>query len=144
MESTKKNFNTMIRFLKQFLLIGLIIVIVTASVGIFIYALYRIALISRTLYSWIFLSVMFGFIMYFVARSISRKIFSKIILQFAKFFFTLILILFSVSLCMLYAAFILRYPQIGIIITPGVVFIIIFTVSRWNLFSWIKNIYNKL
>lgn len=133
-----------VRFFKRLFIFLLIVVIVITTLGIFTYALYRIAVFSRPLYSYVFITVLSGFLIFFSIKSIKEKKFSRIVLKFTKFLLTVIMVLLIAASIMLYGAFFLRYPLIGIIIFPVLGFIIFLAVSKWKYFNFFKYIFKNL
>jgi hypothetical protein len=143
-ETGKKTFKTVGHILTQFLIIIVLIILVVALIGAFVYGLYRITLVSKLLYTYIILTVIAGAIIYFVVRGISKKIFSKVLLKFVRFFYVLTLLFLFISLIMIYGAFFIRNIKIGIIITPFLIIFIVYAGTKWGIFSWLKKIYRKL
>ena len=144
MEAEKKTFNTVGHILTQFFIILVLTILIVALIGAFVYGLYRITLISKLLYSYIILTVIAGVIIYFVVRGISKKLFSKVILKFVRFFYVLTLLFLFISLIMIYGAFFIRNIKIGIVITPFLIIFIIYAGTKWGIFSWLKNTNRKL
>jgi hypothetical protein len=144
MESGKKTFKTVGQILTQFLIIIVLIVLIVASIGAFVYGLYRITLVSKLLYTYIILTVIAGAIIYFVVRGISKKLFSNVLLKFVRFFYVLALLFLFIALIMIYGAFVFRNIKIGIIFTPFLIIFIVYAGTKWGVFSWFKKIYRKL
>lgn len=132
-----------LRFFKWLFILLMIVVIVITSLWVFIYSLYRIAIFSRLLYSYVFITVLAGVLLFFFVKSIKQKKFSRIVLKFTKFLLTAIMVLLIMASFMMYGAFFLRYPLIGIIISPGLVFIIVLAASKWKPFHFFKKIFHN-
>jgi hypothetical protein len=144
MTDSRRILRTVGRFFKNLLLLILMIVVIVAAAGVFIYALYRIAVFSITLYSAAFTIVLAGFLLFFIVRSIKRKRFNKIAVKTIKFFIQAGLILFIIAAVVLYGAFFIRYPVPGLIITPILIVLISFTGIKWKLFSFYRKFYQNL
>jgi hypothetical protein len=144
METEKKHFSFTLNVLKQFFVILLFVLSVVAFLGGLVYVLYRVAAFSRSLYGYIFLAFLCGVVVYFIVRGALKKQLAPVLLKAVRFFYVLFLVLFFFSVCMLYAGFIVRFPQIGIALTPVLVFVCIFAASKWKLFSWVRKVYRKL
>ena len=136
--------NIIVRIIKQFFLFIIFTVLFVGIIGAFIYGLYRITVFNKTIYSYLIALVIGGACIYFVFRTISKKIFTRVILKLLRFFYTLVLFLFFLSLIMLYGAFFVRYMRIGIIITPFLIGLIIYAAAKWDIFSWVKYVYKRL
>ncbi len=135
---------TMGRFFKNLLILVLMIVVIVAAAGVFIYALYRIAVFSTTLYSVVFTIVLAGFLLFFIVRSIKRKRFNKIVMKIIKFLVHAGLILFIIAAVVLYGAFFIRYPVPGSIVIPVLIVLISFAGIKWKLFSFCRKFYQNL
>lgn len=144
METGKKTFKTVGHILTQFSIIIVLIILIVALIGAFVYGLYRITLVSKLLYTYIILTVIAGAIIYFIVRGISKKLFSQVLLKFVRFFYVLTLLFLFISLMMIYGAFFIRNIKIGIIITPFLIIFIVYAGTKWGVFSWLKKIYRKL
>jgi hypothetical protein len=94
-----------LRFFKWLFILLMIVVIVITSLWVFIYSLYRIAIFSRLLYSYVFITVLAGVLLFFFVKSIKQKKFSRIVLKFTKFLFTAIMVLLITASFMMYGAF---------------------------------------
>jgi len=130
----------MLRVLKDILLYVLLIFIIVALIGAFIFVLYRLATTSKTLYSSIFLAAFGATVLFFIVQSIRRKTFSAVALKFARFFYGLFIVGVVVTVFLLLGAFLLRYPLMGVITTPFVVGGVIFLFLKWKPFQFFKNI----
>ncbi len=144
MTSEKKHFSFTLNVLKQFFLILLFVLSVVALLAGLVYALYRIARFSSSLYGYIFLVFLCGVLVYFIVRGAVKKQLSPVLLKALRFFYVLFLVLFFFSAGMLYAGFVVRFPMIGIGVTPVLIFLGIFAASKWGFFSWVKNVYRRL
>ncbi len=140
MSSSGKHLKGMVRILKYFFIVLLLIVVVTALIGAFIYALYRIAVSSKTLYTYLFIAILCGAFLFFIIRSIYRKTFINFFLKLGKFFYSILIVCAVITVFLLLGAFVLRYPVVGAVITPLVIGAVIFFLSKWNIFSLFKNI----
>lgn len=130
------------QFLKSFLLILLFILMVVGVLGIFIYILYKVAIFSRTLYSIMFYAGLMSFLIYFIFRSIGKKIFSHILLKLLRFLIVIIFFSLILALIMIYGAFVVRYPIIGIAIAPVFLFFMIFIVSKVHISTFFKKYFS--
>ena len=129
-----------LKVLKNILLVVLIILTVSALVGVFVYSLYRLATANRTLYSYIFLGVFSTTILFFTVRSIQRKKFLRIALKFARFFYGLFIFGAVLAILALLGAFLLRFPVAGAVASPFVIGGVIVLFLKWKPFHIFKNI----
>ena len=136
--------NTIGRFFKNFLVLVLMIVVIVAAVGVFIYVLYRIAVFSTSLYSFVFVIVLAGSLLFFVIRSVKRVRFDKAKSRTVKFLIHAGLILFIIAALALYGAFFVRYPVPGLIATPMLIVIIGFAGIKWKVFSFCRKFLKNL
>ena len=132
------------RFFKNLLILVLIFVVIVAAAWVFIYALYRIAVFSTTLYSAVFTIVLAGFILFFIVRSIKRRKLKKIVMRVMKFLIHAGTILFIIAAVVLYGAFFIRYPVPGSIVFPVLIVLISFAGIKWKLFSFCRKFYHNL
>ncbi len=132
------------RFFKNLLILILMIVAIVSAAGIFIYALYRIAVFSTALYSALFTIILSGFLIFFTVRSIKRKRFNKIVVKTIKFLISAGLMLFIIAAVVLYGAFFIRYPVPGLIVAPVLIVLISFVGIKWKLFSAYRKFYQNL
>jgi hypothetical protein len=144
MATEKRYTPKILKFFQQFFSVIIILAVVVALLGIFIFTLYRVAMFSTTLYTFIFLLVLCGFIVFFSIKSIRKKTFSTTILKFLKFLVITIFTGAIIALIMLYAAFVLRFTLIGIIITPFLIVAFILLFSKFNIFAYVKNIFRDI
>jgi hypothetical protein len=144
MEMEKKHFSFTLNVLKQFFVILLFVLSVAAFLGGLVYVLYCVAQYSRSLYGYIFFAFLCGVVVYFVVRGAQKKQLAPVLLKTVRFFYVLFLVLIFFSICMLYAGFVVRFPKIGIALTPVLIFVCIFAASKWRLFSWVKKVYRRL
>jgi hypothetical protein len=132
------------RFLKTLLILLLMIIVTVAAAGVFIYALYRVAVFSTTIYSIVFSIAFLGSILLFILRSVRRKKFKNFVVKVIKFFLSVGLIAIIAAAVLLYGAFVIRYPLPGIITTPILIFLIGFGGIKWKLFSFYRKFYQNL
>jgi hypothetical protein len=144
MSYSGKHLRGMFKILKYFFIVLLLIVVVTVLIGAFIYALYRVAVSSKTLYTYLFIAILCGAFLFFIIRSIYRKTFINFFLKLGKFFYSILIIGALVTVFLVLGAFVLRYPVVGAIITPLVIGTVIFLFSKWNIFSLLKIFLDKL
>ena len=137
---TMRYLSGMLKVLKNILLFMLLILVIVALIGAFIFALYRIASTSRALYSYIFVAVLGATLFFFIARSIRRKTFVSLAFKFLRFFYGLFIVGTVAAIFFLLGAFLLRYPLIGAISTPIVVGGVILLFLKWKPFQFLKNI----
>ena len=144
MTDSRHILNTAGRFFKNVLVLVLMIVVIVAAAGVFIYALYRIAVFSTALYSVVFAVVLAGFLLFFIVRSIKRKKFNKIVSKTTKFLARAGLTLFIIAAVVLYGAFFIRYPVPGMIATPVLIVLISFAGIKWKVFSFCRKFIQNL
>ena len=144
MTDSRHILNTAGRFFKNVLVLVLMIVVIVAAAGVFIYALYRIAVFSTALYSVVFAVVLAGFLLFFIVRSIKRKKFNKIASKTTKFLARAGLTLFIIAAVVLYGAFFIRYPVPGMIATPVLIVLISFAGIKWKVFSFCRKFIQNL
>ncbi len=144
MKFENQSMSTITKILKRFLIIILLVVSIIAVVAILIYGFYRIAVYSRSLYSIVFYIALSGLFIYYVCRSIRKKRFTKVLLKITKVLSKIVIILFIVAFIILYGAFFIRYPLIGFIVTPVLIFAVIVANSKLSLFSLFKKYFHDL
>jgi hypothetical protein len=132
------------RFFKTLLILVLMIIVIVAAAGVFIYALYRVAIFSTTIYSIVFTIALVGSLSLFIIRSAKRKKFNNFVVKLIKFFVSAGLIIFIIAAVLLYGAFFIRYLVPGIVVTPVLIFLIGFAGIKWKLFSFYKKFYQNL
>ena len=132
------------QFFKTLLILILMIIVIVAAAGVFIYALYKVAIFSTTIYSIVFTIALFGSLSLFIIRSAKRKKFNNFVVKLIKFFLSAGLIIIIVAAVLLYGAFFIRYLVPGIIVTPVLIFLIGFAGIKWKLFSYYKKFYQNL
>ena len=144
MTDNRRILSTAGRFFKSVLVLVLMVIVIVTAAGVFIYALYRVAVFNTALYSAVFAIVLAGFLLFFIIRSIKRKKFTKIASKTLKFLIRAGLMLFIIAAVVLYGAFFIRYPLPGIIATPVLIVLISFTGIKWKLFSFCRKFIQNL
>jgi hypothetical protein len=128
--------------LKRLFIIFLLVMGIAGGVGFIIYALYRVATLSKSIYAVIFYSALFGLIVFYVFRGIQKQLLGKVFLGIARVLMKIAVILSIVSAVMLYGAFVVRHPIGGGIVTPFLITILVIGGLRFRLFSFLNKIFS--
>lgn len=132
------------RMLAQFMVILLLVILFIALLGALIYALYRVALVDKRLYSHLFAFVLCAGLIFMVARGIRRGKMTLVLRRIARSLLGLVFVVSAGALVMAYAALCIRYPVAGAVAflpLAGLVFAVFF---RLRLFAGMKKILNKI
>jgi hypothetical protein len=128
--------------LKRLFIIFLLVMGIAGGVGLIIYALYRVATLSKSIYAIIFYSALFGLIVFYVFKGIQKKLLVKVFLRIARVLMKIAVIVCIVSAVLLYGAFVVRHPIGGGIMTPFLITLLITGGLRFKLFSFLNKIFS--
>ena len=119
-----------IHSIRQFLSAVLLFSLIFAGMGGLVYGLYRVAVISKSVYAVVFYIALGGLIVFYVVRGFRKKLLLKIFIRMATALVKLLFILFCIVCIVLYAAFVVRFPVAGAAVSPILIALIIFSFLR--------------
>ena len=119
-----------IHSIRQFLSAVLLFCLIFAGMGGLVYGLYRVAVISKSIYAVVFYSAFGGLIVFYVVRGFRKKLLLKILVRIATALVKLLFILFCIVCIVLYAAFVVRFPVAGAAAGPILIALIMFFFLR--------------
>jgi len=128
-------------FLKGFFLFLGLSSGITVVMGFFIYILYRVAIYSRHVYTFVFVSALAMVIFYFLCRTAKKGKLLKVFLSFLRIIAYTGVVLLILGMFLSYGAFTVRYPWIGLPISPFFVVGIIMFIFRLKPISNIKKLF---
>lgn len=127
----------------QVLMVFFFIIASMAGISAIGFALFRIAIFSKRLYGLIFLATAGGIFGWTCYRLIRQKLALKVLMKVLRVVVlgcTVVLIIIAFVLC---GAFILRYPFLGSILTAGIIFLVVYIIPKFHVFSRIKSYFSK-
>ena len=119
-----------IHSIRQFLSAVLLFSLIFVGMGGLVYGLYRVAVISKSVYAIVFYIALGGLIGFYVVRGFRKKLLFKIFIRMATALVKLLFILFCIVCVVLYAAFVVRFPIAGAAVSPILIALIIFSFLR--------------
>jgi hypothetical protein len=131
----------LVRGLKKLFVIIFLIIGIVGGIGLLIYALYRVATFSKSIYAIIFYIALCCLIVFYAYKGIRKKVLSTVLLKLARVFMKILVILCIVSAIMLYGSLVVRYPIGGGIATPFLITLLLIGGLRFNIFSFFKKIF---
>lgn len=141
-KSMHRNIGKSLSWLKRIFIAFLFILSVICLVGVIIYSLFRIAVFDNRLYGYIYLVVSVGLFLYFIYRLIRGKKLSSVIHKIAWAFVMICVVLIVIAVALLYGSLFVRFPLIGYISAPILIFCIIVFLPRINIFSTLKKYFS--
>jgi len=127
-----------IKVLKRFLFIFLFILSSASVMGIIVYGLFRVAVFNKRIYSFLFVAVCAVVLFYFTCRAVRRKNLSSVLLKIAKPVVVIIAAGTVLSAVMLFGGFIIRYPVLGSISAPFLIFSALYFIPKVKISSLFK------
>ncbi|MFW6138566.1 MAG: hypothetical protein ACOC7U_05280 [Spirochaetota bacterium] len=125
-------------FLKKiFIFLGIALGVVALLAGV-VYLFYWFALFSRKAYSIFFLCCVVGVVVFLIVRAVKRKKIAESLHKASRFMIKMVLVFAAVSAAALYGAFLMRYPLLGLLAAPVMVFFGFFVLPRLNIIKSIK------
>lgn len=130
--------------IRQFLSAVLLISLIFAGMGGLVFGLYRVAVISKSVYAVVFYIAFGGLIVFYVIRGFRKKLLSRIFIRMAAALVKLLFILFCIVCVVLYAAFVVRFPVAGAAVSPILIALIIFSFLRFKIGVFLRKYMNYL
>jgi len=145
MNQGKKYTHETLNFLKGLFILLALSSGITAAIGLFIYSLYRVAIYSRQVYTIVFTSALGCIIFYFFWRVTKKRKVVRVLLSFFRIMSSIMIVLLICGLFLGYGAFTVRYPRIGIPISPFFAIGVVMFILRLKPLYFIKKFfYNRL
>ncbi len=138
----KKDLTKILDILKRFFTFLLFVFITVAAIGSFIYILYRVAVYSTKLYTFVFAACAVLVLIYFIFRAIRKGALTRILLIIARSVISCLFFASIIAVVMLYGGFIVRYPIFGGICAPFFIFTTLYFLSKLHFFSRIKRYFS--
>lgn len=133
-----------IHSIRQFLSAVLLFSLIFAGMGGLVYGLYRVAVISKSVYAVVFYIAFGGLIVFYVVRGFRKKLLSRIFIRITAALVKLLFILFCIVCVVLYAAFVVRFPVAGAAVSPILIVLIIFSFLRLKIGVFLRKYINYL
>jgi len=143
-ESQRRHSGEWRRGILHFSIVLLFVLVFVAILGALIYALHRVALLEKRLYSYLFLSVFAAFVVFLLVRNVRKGNVTRIARKIAKFFLGLGLACAAVAAVALYAALVIRRPMVAAACLPPLAGVIYFLSAVVHLPSRINNLFHKI
>jgi len=137
-------FTRAIHSIRQFLSAVLLFSLIFVGMGGLVFGLYRVAVISKSVYAVVFYIAFGGLIVFYGIRGFRKKLLSKIFIRMAAAMVKLLFILFCIVCVVLYAAFVVRFPVAGAAVSPVLIALIIFSFFKLKIGVFLRKYINYL
>ncbi len=138
----KKDLTKIFDILKRFFTFLFFVIMTVAAIGSFIYILYRVAVYSTKVYTFVFTACAVLVLIYFIFRAIRKGALTRILLIIARSVISCLFIAFIITVIMVYGGFIIRYPIFGGICAPFFIFTALYFLPKLHFFSRIKRYFS--
>ena len=123
---------------RRFLGVVLLFCAVLGGMGGLVYGLYRIAVISKSIYAVVFYSALGGLVVFYLLSGIKKKLLVKVMARIASVLVRLLFILFCIACVLLYGAFVVRFPVAGAAVTPILLALIIISFFKLKIGNFLR------
>jgi hypothetical protein len=128
--------------LKRILTFLFFVCITVSSIWLFIYVLYRIAIYSTRLYTLFFSGCAAVTLAYFIIRGLRKNVLSSVVRTMIRVFLSFLYIVSIIAVFVVYGGFTVRYPVIGGVGAPFILFAALYFLPRLHFFNLVKRYFS--
>ena len=103
---------------------------VIGVIGVFVYLLFRVAIFDSQVYAYLYLAAVVVLFVYLLVMLIKRKLISGVLLRVSWVLIVIVSVCSVLAVIFLYGSICIRYPIVGFVSAPIIVFCLIYFLPR--------------
>jgi hypothetical protein len=103
---------------------------VIGVIGVFVYLLFRVAVFDSQVYAYLYLAAVVVLFAYMIVMLIKRKLISGVLLRVSWILIIIVSVCLVLAAIFLYGSLCIRYPILGYVSAPIIIFCLIYFLPR--------------
>ncbi len=131
-QDRKKHIRRAVIVLQRILTAAAFVAAVIGVIGVFVYLLFRVAVFDRQVYAYLYLAAVVVLFVYLLVRIIKRKLIVVVLLRVLWVLIVIASVCSVLAAIFLYGSLCFRYPIVGFISAPIIIFCLIYFLPRFS------------